>query len=108
MKGKILILAAAMLLVSCHENTLPEGVMDREALTAFLVDAYTLEAYNTYVHPSNAVPIAPEIASAYDDLLKRHGVTADVVDSSLSYYGHRPEEYGEILKEVQQRLEPGQ
>ena len=101
-------LAAAMLLVSCHKNTLPEGIMDREAITAFLVDAYTLEAYNTYVHPSDPVPIAPEIASAYDDLLKRHGVTADMVDASLDYYGHRPEEYGEILKEVQRRLEPEQ
>lgn len=99
-----LTLAAALILGACGSNDLPEGVMDADQMAAFLTEAYQLEAYNTVMYRGNTADLAPEIRSAYDDILKRQGLSRKMVETSLEYYGNHPREYKEILDEVSVRM----
>lgn len=97
-------LVAALTLAACSHNTLPEGVMDAERMADFLIEAYMLEAYNTVMYRGNTTDLAPDVRAAYDEILRRNGLTRDEVETSLEYYSKHPNEYKEILEEVSRRM----
>lgn len=97
-------LVAALTLAACSHNTLPEGVMDADRMADFLIEAYMLEAYNTVMYRGSTTDLAPDVRAAYDEILRRNGLTRDEVETSLDYYGKHPREYKEILEEVSRRL----
>lgn len=105
MKKAALTLVALLTLCACHHNTTPDGVLDTAEMSAFLVDAYLLESYNAIENRSNPTDPTPAIRSAYDDILRRHGVTQQEVEASLDYYGKHPDEYRVILGRVSARLD---
>lgn len=92
------------MLAACNGNGLPEGVLDKEAMVSFLSEAYQLEAYNTIMYKGRSTDMAPEVRTAYDDLLQRNGLTSEKVEKSLEYYSNHPREYKEILEEVNRSL----
>ena len=105
MKSHLLLpLVAALTLAACSHNTLPEGVLDAGQMADFLSEAYQLEAYNTVMYRGNTDDPAPEVRAAYDDILRRQGISRDEVEKSLEYYSRHPLEYKEILDEVNSRI----
>ncbi len=93
------------LLCACHGKGLPEGVMDKEAMVGFLTEAYRLEAYNNVMYKGRTAEVAPEVRTAYDDLLRRMDIDAATVEQSINYYSQHPLEYKEILEEVNRTIE---
>lgn len=105
MKRYLIILAAALTLCACSHKGLPEGVLNADQMTAFLIDAYRLEAYNTIMYKGSSTDISPDVHAAYDDILRQHGITRKQVETSLAYYGNHPAEYKEILNEVNKAIQ---
>lgn len=106
--GRVLPLffAAALLLGACrHKEHVPEGIMDTAEMASFLYDAYLLEGYYAITNNHSYDTVAPEALKAYDDLLRRHHVDRETVDSSMAYYAERPEVYARINDAALQRLE---
>ena len=104
MRKYLMVLAAAAMLCGCHGKSLPEGVLDAEQMESFLVEAYQLEAYTMVMYRGNSSEPAPEVRAAYDDILRRQGVSKEDVERSMEYYSHHPAEYKEILNKVTERL----
>lgn len=106
MKKFLLSLAALLLLAACGSKKLPEGVIDRDRMVPLLVDVYLTEAYygveTSYSY--NYDSLSPEMVRAYEDLLAKHGITADELETSLDYYAHHPEQYNAIHHEVRALL----
>lgn len=106
-RNHILLLAmVAMLVVAgCGGKRLPEGVLDHDKMVDFLTDAYLLESYYAVETNYNFDSISPDFVRAYDDILERHGITSDEVETSLDYYSHNPELYNAISREVEARID---
>lgn len=76
-------------LSSCH--SVPEGVLDQEKMAQLMADIHMAEAvidFNYGVYATDSARQAFK-QSVYMD----HGVDQDMVDSSLTWYGHHIEEY---------------
>lgn len=101
----LLIAVAALVTSGCHRNRLPDGVMDHGRMVAFLAEAYILEGYYAVETSFSYDSLSPEMLSAYDALLTRHGVTMQQVDASMEYYSHHPDDYSAINREVLALLE---
>lgn len=92
--------SAALLLVSCSKGN--EGILDKEQMTALLVDVHKTEAvialnYSKYPNDS-AKSIVREA------VFERHKTSKAQFDSSLVWYGNHIEEYMEIYDQVIDRL----
>lgn len=94
------VLGMTLLLGACHDDRLPQGIMDTAAMTAFLTDAYQLEGIYAITSGHQYDTVSPEALRAYDDLLRKHGVSRVQVDSSLAYYATRPDVYADMLDKV--------
>lgn len=105
MKKLPLLLLAVSMLCACGRQKLPEGVLDNESMTAFLTEAYTLESYNAIRSKSDNDSLSADVRAAYDEILRRNGITKEEVEASLEYYGNHPDEYRTILDEVAKRLD---
>ena len=98
--------AAALLLGACHhKKTLPEGIMDTSQLIEFLTEAYLLEGYFAIESNHTYDTVTPEVLRAYDDMLRKYGISRAVVDSSLAYYAEQPDMYAKINDAVLRRLD---
>ena len=104
MKRTLFILAASLLLGACSHKQQPEDIIDVDRMAAFLADAYTLESYNSIESKSDNDTLSLAVRSAYDDILRRHGLTQKEVEKSLDYYGNHPDQYRVVLDEVANRL----
>ncbi len=92
----ILLFAAVVLLASCKPDRLPDGVLDSKAMAAFLSDAYLLESFYAVETHFSYDAMSPEVLRAYDDVLAKHCVTRDDIETSLRYYSEHPEQYAAI------------
>jgi hypothetical protein len=92
---------AVLAATSCSDR--PDGVLDKEQMTAFLVDFHKGEAVVNFqqglYHNDSLKKIVKQSVYA------KYGVTSAQVDSSLSYYGHHMEDYLEIYDDVIAQLE---
>ena len=105
MKRNLALIAVAVMLTACHHTSRPSGVMSPIQMADFLTEAYLMESYNSFMHPGTVDSLSKEITEAYTDLLKRHDLTQEMVEKSMDYYGHHPDQYEKILSEVTYRLE---
>lgn len=100
------IAAAALLLGACHhKEKLPEGIMDTAEMIDFMTEAYILEGYYAIESNHNYDTVSPEALRAYDEMLRKHGLSRAEADSSFAYYAERPELFAKINDAVLARLE---
>lgn len=92
------------MLCACSHSQLPDGIVDADRMAAFLTDAYLLESYNSIESKSDNDTLNMAVRSAYDDILRRHNLTREEVETSMKYYGNHPDQYRLILDEVAKRL----
>ena len=92
-------------MAACGGKRLPDGVLDHDQMVDFLTDAYMLEGYYAVETNYGFDSISPEMARAYDDILDRHGITRQQVETSLDYYAHNLVPYNKINKEVEARID---
>ena len=82
---------------------LPEGVLDREAMIALLVDIHLAEGdlleRNLPVEEQE-----PLLKAHYGPILSRHGITAKQLSDSYTYYVERPLTLNELYVEVIEEL----
>ena len=100
MKKTILLLAALALLAACHRNRRPDNVLDHPTMVAFLSDAYLLEGFYAVESGYRFDSVSDEVMGAYDSVMARHGISREMVEASMEYYSHHPEEYAVIHDSV--------
>ncbi len=89
-----------LLLNACQlANELPENVLSQEKMVKVMVDMQLIEgALN---QQQNAAADVFNLAQLYyDTLFAKYSINQTVIDSSLSYYGRRPEIFDKILEDV--------
>ena len=104
MKKIALLCLFAALMVGCHRQNLPEGIMSESQMVAFLTDAYLLESHYGISSEYNYDSIPDEAMAQYDVLLAKHELTGEQVDASIEYYSMQPELYAAIMDSVQRAL----
>ncbi len=100
MKRYWLIFSLSWLLLSCS-SSVPEYVIEKEALESLLVDIHLSEA----VIETNNITKVPEKKKIREAIFLRHGITQEQFDTTLVWYGHHMVEYMEIYERVIERLE---
>jgi hypothetical protein len=98
----VFMIVATIAFGACREKT-PNGVLDKEQMTQFLIEIYLAEARlgNMALEPDSAW----RVFGAYEKaLLQRKGLPDSVVKKSYSYYLEHPEDMQEILDAVMDSL----
>lgn len=99
------VLIGSMLLVSCRQETVPDGIMDHDAMVGFLTEAYMLEGFYAVESGFRYGNMSDEAQQSYEALLDSFHVTKAQFDSSIAYYTRHELEYEEIHEQVMNRLE---
>ena len=98
----VIALFTTCILSSCKE----EAPIDKKKMTQMVADYYMLDGVSK--HELREVRDL-DMNLVYVDFLNKHGVTAAVFDSAVSYYSRRPLEFKEIyegaIKIVNKKLE---
>ncbi len=87
----VLALLTTCILSSCKE----EAPIDKKKMTEMVAEYYMLEGVSK--HELREVRNL-DMNLVYVDFLNKHGVTAAVFDSAVSYYAKRPLEFKEIYE----------
>ena len=98
MKQLICVLIAVALL-SCGQNERPEGIMDREAFKAALLDAQLIEARMNHEMVLEQMEVMPA-QKYYEELFEKHGITDEQFNKTFRYYSKQPDELGAIYEEI--------
>ncbi len=105
-KNSLLILPLlSLLVVACHHDSLPEGVLDSEQMTAFLTDAYMQEGVYAVESRYRYDSLPEHVVRGYDSILDLHGITREQVERSFDYYSQHLDAYQAIQDSVVARLE---
>lgn len=89
----VLALLTTCILSSCKEK----APIDKKKMTEMVAEYYMLEGVSK--HELREVRNL-DMNLVYVDFLNKHGVTAAVFDSAVSYYAKRPLEFKEIYEEA--------
>lgn len=100
-----IILLAVISIVACSRR--PSEVMDKESLAQLMADVHTGESV---VESSSRSFRTDSAKRAFlQSIYAKHGVTTEIVDSSLSWYGYNVEKYLEVydrtIEILEERLE---
>ena len=99
-KGLTAVLCVLLLFAACT-NRLPSGVLPPEKLEAILYDYHLAQSMISDLPTSERY----QKDLYFDYVYAKHGVTAEVVDSSLVYYARNPKELSEIYLKLTDRVE---
>lgn len=99
-KTKLILIAFVALLVGCHNEPLPEGILDQEAMTNLLTDVYLLEGFYADRTNNQLDSVASEIRTSYDSLFHKHNVTPEQFENNLAYYAGQDDIYDSINQHV--------
>jgi hypothetical protein len=91
----VFMIVATIAFGACREKT-PEGVLNKEQMTEFLIEIYLAEARlgGVITQPDSAL----RVFGAYEKtLLQRKGLPDSVVKKSYVYYLEHPEDMQKIL-----------
>lgn len=105
MKRLALILLAILSLSACRRGEMPADVLPADKMVDFLSEAYLLEGFYAVETEYRYDAMTPEVVSAYDDILARHGIDKEAVERSFHYYAEHPDLYQSIHDSVIARLE---
>lgn len=94
------IILILLTLMSCGKNRTPQGVMNEDKMAEFLIDAYHLEGFYSIESGYRKEDLSKEAIISYDNLLKKHGITAEDFEKSLEYYTQHEEKYKLIHQRV--------
>ena len=93
------------MLPACHNDRIPDGILDHQQMVDFLTDAYLIEGYCAIETRYNFDSLTPEMLYAYDEILAEQGITREQVEASLVYYSNHPDKYLTIHEDVAAALQ---
>lgn len=93
------LLTALCILVISGCNKRPEGILSDNEMADLLTDIELAEAYN---NNSGAKRVDRQVL--IESVLEKHGVTQEILDSTLNYYGKNLDEYTELYAKVDKKL----
>ena len=108
MKKLFLLLVSLLVLVACHHDTLPEGVLSEDLMTDFLTEAYIVAGNFAIETQYRYDVLYASTLRSYDSILDRHGITREQVERSFDYYSQHLDAYQSIHDSVVARLEARQ
>lgn len=104
----VLLLNAALmigLLVACTHSKLniPRGILNPDEMVPLLVDIHLVDGF---LHQQRIVRQDKEDSAYnyYSSILKKHGITRPVFDSTIYFYTQYPEDFAKIYDEVLEKL----
>lgn len=98
-------LVSCTALAGCGGDAVPSDVMDRETMTSFLKEAYTLEGFYAIESAFHYDTLQPQMLDSYDSLLAAYNITRQDFEHSVEWYAHHPELYGQMHQEVINQLD---
>ena len=99
-KIKLILISFSALLISCHSEPLPEGILNQKAMTELLTDVYLLEGAYTNYTKDQLDSATNQIKIDYDSLFHKHKITPEQFETNLTYYAEHATEYDTINQRV--------
>lgn len=104
-KSVLLVVAAAVLLASCHGEGRPKDVLPPDRMVDFLAGAYQLESFYAVETQYRFDVLTESALRGYDSILAAQQLSRDQIERSLRYYSDHLDEYQIIQDSVVARLE---
>jgi hypothetical protein len=92
-----------MMLLSCKQEKLPAGIIEKEKMINLLVDMQIVDAYLNQV--ANVDTMLLQAKSRYTYIFKKHAIDSVKFSRSLNYYSLRSIELNEMYQTVIDSLE---
>lgn len=87
--------------VSCNQSKLkiPDGILNPSELVPLLIDIHIADGF---LHQQRFNRQAKEDSAYnyYSSILKKHGITRPIFDSTIFFYTQNPEDFSKIYDEV--------
>lgn len=103
------VLAGSIFGAGCSHR--PEGVLSDEEAASLLADLHIAEAYGTLEGNHDAVGITENDSVRKvlrQSIMKTHGVSEAQLDTTLGWYGHNLDKYGEMYERVLENIDEKQ
>lgn len=98
----VLFLCLAVSLSACHNDVVPDDVVDTATLAQFLSEAHLIDSY--YNVADNRDSAKTLVDAAYDSLYVKYGISKEQYDSTIAYYLRRPQMLEEVYSRVLDNL----
>jgi hypothetical protein len=85
--------------VGCSPDRVPGNVIGKEELASIIVDIHVAEALY-FQQRSNYRKIAPEALTYYKSILDKHGVSKELLDTTILWYSNHPKVYLVVYDKV--------
>ena len=103
MKRLFFLLLTLLILTSCNQSKLPEGVLDEQRMINVLADLSVIDGYMSSLMYTDTLRI--EGRSYYATVYKNHNISKAVFDKSLKYYSNQPVLLDSMYSKVTRKLE---
>ena len=103
MKRLYFLLLPLLILTSCNQSKLPEGVLDEQRMINVLADLSVIDGYMSSLMYTDTLRI--EGRSYYATVYKNHNISKEVFDKSLKYYSNQPVLLDSMYSKVTRKLE---
>ena len=103
MKRLYFLLLTLLILTSCNQSKLPEGVLDEQRMINVLADLSVIDGYMSSLMYTDTLRI--EGRSYYATVYKNHNISKAVFDKSLKYYSNQPVLLDSMYSKVTRKLE---
>lgn len=103
MKRLQILLLSLFLLTACHNNKLPEGVLDEQKMINVLADLSVIDGYMSTLLYTDTLRI--EGKNYYATVYKNHKISKAVFDKSLKYYSTQPVLLDSMYSKVIRKLD---
>lgn len=97
----VIVAVAAMIVSGCRKR--PDKVLSESEMVELMADMQLAEAYNEIANGYRT--IGEQRRNAGAAVLRRHGVTPEELDSTLSWYGRNIDEYQSLYDKVDKEIE---
>ncbi len=94
-------LLSLALITSCNNNKMkvPDGILDPDELSPLLIDIHLVDGF---LHNQKTIRKDKEDSAFnyYPSILKEHGISRAMFDSTILFYSQYPKEFAKIYEEV--------
>ena len=89
---------------SCHNEQIPENVIDSATMADFLVEAHLIDSYDYVLVSRGRETTDTVVSAAYDSLFLKYDISLADYDTSIAYYTRHPQMLEDIYSRVASRL----
>lgn len=106
MRPLLTLVIATLLLIISACNSTPDKVLSKDKMADVMADMYVAESV-TDVNRSKYYKAGNDSLRKVlkQSILQRHGITQELLDSSLMYYGRNLDQYGEVHNLIVEKLQ---